>query len=112
MVYCVWRVETTERVIASSYDPNDNKGPMVRGLRRFVGETVSKLVVTAPAGDLMLQFTNDKNLRVFCDHTIAAGRGTNWCFFDRMAGFAIAVDSGGRIHTEKCYADPRLRGPK
>ncbi len=94
MVWCAWRLDGPSEPITGWLEPNDNDGPMVRGLAELEGESVVSVRVRAPAWDLELEFTGQKTLNVFCDLTEHSGRGENWHVSGRN-GFCVAVEHAG-----------------
>lgn len=67
---CAWRLETAQEVICSSADHADLDGPMVEGMSRLEGASVTAVSITAPAWDLAIAFDNGLHLKVFCEETL------------------------------------------
>ena len=64
LVWCSWRLQTEDTVLATS-----DQGPgWVESLARLINGTVSHVTCSAPAWDLRLKFVGDMELLVFCDH--------------------------------------------
>lgn len=65
LVWCTWRLDGTDGPISSSDDSDQG---ITDGLHRLVGEMVEKVQVEMPGWDLVLRFSGDLTLRIFCDH--------------------------------------------
>ena len=81
MAYCAWRLDSPAGVITGWLDPNEEDGPLVKGLDSLVGEKITRVELISPGWDLMLNFTGDKALRIFCDATNFTFRSTNWLIY-------------------------------
>lgn len=66
LIWCTWRLECGNSVIASS-DSAD--ADIVSGIRKLVGKQLQLIEVDHPAFDLTLKFSGHFTMRVFCDHT-------------------------------------------
>lgn len=93
LVYCAWRLDGATQPITSWREPEDNDGPMVRGLAELHGETIQAVEVLEPAWDLFLRFTGGKTFRVFCDRAVFEKDDINW-FMLGQASFCITVKQG------------------
>jgi hypothetical protein len=94
MVWSAWRLDGPLRPITGWLEPNDNSGPMVKGLAQLEGETVMNVRVLPPAWDLILEFSGQKTLRVFCDATGDNPRSENWSLLGPNE-FCLAVGTSG-----------------
>jgi hypothetical protein len=94
-VECAWRLERSNVVLCGSTDDDRNDGPMVIGLQQVVGGVVASVEVSKPIPDLILRFTGDLCLRVFCDQTNPDTNYDNYSF--RMGDTILAVKARGRL---------------
>jgi len=94
LVRCVWRVQDSDVVLASS------EGVLAASTAVLLGQLESNVVVrgllSPPAWDLTLTFDSRRELRVFCDRT-EADEGDNYVVYTRDG--AIAVGPGGVLST-------------
>jgi len=61
-----WRLETPERVVCTFDDEKPAGGEVRRHLGELVGQHVSRVEPLAPAGDLAIEFANDRIVRAIC----------------------------------------------
>ncbi len=64
LVWCTWRLQTAERVLASS----DQEEVGFAELRKLIGAEVAEASCDPPAWDLNVGFIDGRTLMVFCDH--------------------------------------------
>ena len=75
LVWCSWRLETDDEVLASSVQGETCVGE----LRRLRGATVSIATCSRPAWDLTIRFTDNRHLVIFCDRMDSEARAAhNW----------------------------------
>jgi len=65
LVWCTWRLDGPVEAVTSS---DEDYEAMATGLKVLVGQKILKIEVSPPAWDLCITFSNDLQLRVFCDH--------------------------------------------
>jgi hypothetical protein len=65
LVWCSWRLDGPDRPLTSSDDTPD---AVRQGLAELIGACIEAAAVSPPAWDLTVQFSGDRQLRVFCDH--------------------------------------------
>jgi hypothetical protein len=92
-ISCAWRIESDNKVICGSTDPNANDGPMVRGLKNLVDHKVDSIHVLLPSFDLSLLFDGFLWLRVFCDQTGEVEEYDNYSFFSSDRIYTIKARS-------------------
>lgn len=78
LVFCSWRLQTADEVLATS----DQEELGLEPLRRLVGAEVVAVSCAGPAWDLQVDFADGRTLLVFCDR-LAPGSSpeTNWEIF-------------------------------
>jgi len=76
-----WRLDSIDKVICSSDDPNDNNGLLVNGLKNIVNKKILSIEVLKPALDLVIEFSDLFFLKIFCDHTDPNYGYDNYSFF-------------------------------
>jgi hypothetical protein len=91
---CAWRLDGDE-MICSSKSPNHNEGSMVRGLRLLVGQRVTRVTMTPPVHDLVVEFSGGSRLRLFCDCFDLEEDGDNYSFHSDR-GVSV-VRAGGML---------------
>ena len=77
-IHCVWRVDSTEKVIFGSWTEHEI---VHREINQIVGNTVEKVVLFEPAFDLQITFSNGLKLSIFCDQTNDSDKNDNYDFF-------------------------------
>ncbi|QDT98381.1 hypothetical protein V144x_38670 [Gimesia aquarii] len=65
LVWCAWRLDRGMKTVTSWDDEIET---VVEGLSHLTGKRVIDLDIQTPAWDLLLKFTGDYSLKVFCDH--------------------------------------------
>jgi hypothetical protein len=65
LVWCTWRLDGKDAPISSS---DDTEQGIIVGLQRLVGEKIVSAQVEMPGWDLILRFSTQFTLRIFCDH--------------------------------------------
>lgn len=74
LVWCSWRLQGPSSVLASSDQEN---GTALLG--DLTGQTIGAVTSLPPAWDLSIQFSDGRQLAVFCDHLEAGSPiETNW----------------------------------
>jgi hypothetical protein len=63
---CDWRLQTRQKVLASSASSNEAGGVMLTGLGQIVGQRVREVTFDPPSFDLAIDFANEIQLLVFC----------------------------------------------
>lgn len=99
-VKCPWRIETLGVVTTSWQESNEADGPMCRGLNSIVGETTISVHVLEPALDLVVEFSGEKLLRLFCDTTYETDYMTNWSIFG-PDDLYVGVGPRGQVSTDR-----------
>jgi len=75
LVWCAWRLQGPALVLASS----DQGASGLSALRAIVGASVTAVLCSPPAWDLLVEFSNGLELAVFCDHVEPnASIAQNW----------------------------------
>jgi hypothetical protein len=65
LVWCSWRLDSPTEPLASS----DERGDIVNEkLQALVGQSFRRIQLLEPGLDLLIDFSGDLRLRVFCDH--------------------------------------------
>lgn len=64
---CPWRLDGPNAVVASWTDSNAPNGPIVQGLQRLAGQTITRVELTRPGLDLALHLADGHVLRIFPD---------------------------------------------
>lgn len=94
---CPWRLDGPDSVIAAWTDSNAPDGPIVTGLNKLVGHTITHAELTRPGLDLALTFDNGLTLRLFPDQTDPEA-GDNYALDRHDAStFIISTRSSIRI---------------
>ena len=93
MVYCAWRLDGPDGPITSWLEPNEIDGSMVNGLNKLTGESVERIQIFLPVGDMEVEFSGGKTMKIFCDATAATDRTSNW-FVHGPNGFSVDAKSG------------------
>ncbi|RYY79730.1 MAG: hypothetical protein EOO69_05460 [Moraxellaceae bacterium] len=81
MVYCAWRVSSSNAVICSWRDSNNRNGPMLNGLNLFRSSRVLRLNLNPINYDLKIHFDNGIVFEIFCDITDIDEGDDNYCWF-------------------------------
>jgi hypothetical protein len=63
-VWCAWRLERGDLMVTSD---DGDEGEITRGLERIIGRSVTRIGITAPMWDLVIQFNDGLRLTVFCN---------------------------------------------
>lgn len=92
-VYSVWRLDSPEAVICGAWDDNQADGPMLRGLERLVGETVTSCDLEEPGLDLVVRFSNGWAWRIFCDQVNDRDRRDNYNVFYPEGTWVVGTKS-------------------
>lgn len=98
MIYCAWRIDTATEVICSSQSSNEEGGPMLQGLGRIVGASISSISITQPGNDLEITFGNGFVLHVFCDVTDTQDADDNYVLYED--GYILAVSARSKVTCE------------
>jgi hypothetical protein len=91
--FCPWRVETPDTVIGSWTDRSDNGAPLMHPLENLIGLTVERVELARPALDLILTFTTNLTLRLFCDQTNEQDGGDNYIYFAPDRSYSVELHS-------------------
>jgi hypothetical protein len=92
-VECSWRLEAGGVPLSSSLDDNSEQGAMAPALRSLIGCTVSEISASMPALDLVVNFSEQRRLVVFCDVLRA---GICWYLLGPN-GLEVSVEPAGRL---------------
>ena len=76
---CAWRLES-DQTLCTWKSPNANDGEMIRCLQGLVGRCVTRVSVASPAFDLVIEFSGDLKLSLFCDCFDEKNDGSNYSF--------------------------------
>lgn len=90
-VECVWRLDSPSGVVCGAWDDNSAGGPMLAGLRRLVGRSVTSVSAEGPAFDLRVDFGDDLTLRVFCDAVNRAEARDNYSLLTADAVYTVGT---------------------
>jgi hypothetical protein len=63
-VWCAWRLERGDSVVTSD---NGDDSEITRGFKGIIGKSVTRIEVTHPVWDLVVHFSDDFRLMVFCN---------------------------------------------
>lgn len=91
LVWCSWRLQTPERVLASS--DQETEGVIV--LKRLIDTEVVAVKRWPPASDLQLDFSDGRTLMVFCDRVEAE----NWELW--IPGWTATAGPGSNLRVEQ-----------
>lgn len=80
MIYCAWRLDSPDRVICGSGDSNEEGEAMIEGLMRLIGSNITAVRLVDPALDLVVEFDQSLQLKVFCDETDTTDDNENYVF--------------------------------
>jgi hypothetical protein len=98
LVWCTWRLDESTRPVTSSDDADEG---IFRTLPRLTGAVVADVLVEMPGWDLVIRFSNDLTLRVFCDHVPGdPSFDGNWELWQPDRVIAVGVGS-------VCEVEPR-----
>ena len=89
---CPWRIETSEKVLATWLDDNTQDGAMNKVIQQFVGRKVDQVDVSRPGLDLSLRFEGELTLRLFPDQ-IDADEGDNYSLAVQEKTYIAAAQS-------------------
>jgi hypothetical protein len=65
LVWCAWRLDAAMAPITSS---DETDSTIARALDILIGQKILEVRVFPPASDLLIGFSGNLQLRVFCDH--------------------------------------------
>ena len=75
LVWCSWRLQTNNEVLASSDQETDENSPLLA----LAGGEIAAVEVSSPAWDIRITFNDGRVLVVFCDHVPPAPSASrNW----------------------------------
>lgn len=95
LVWCTWRLQTEDRVLASS----DQQTSGVAILKTLIDATVVAVNFWPPASDLRLDFSDGRTLMVFCDHVEPeASFSQNWELW--VPGWEVTAGPGSALLIE------------
>ena len=89
---CPWRLDDSERVLATWMDESEDGGRISENLPRLNGARVEKVEVCRPGLDLTIWFANGMTLRVFPDQ-VDAEVGDNYSVVLMDETYVIAANS-------------------
>jgi hypothetical protein len=90
-IECSWRLDSNTEVLCAWTDDNQDGGPVLTGLNKIIGQTVSAVNLKPPGLDLEVQFDNSLTLRVFCDRRNIEQDTGNYVLFLRKWIYAVRV---------------------
>jgi hypothetical protein len=96
-IQCVWRLDSTKKVICGAWDDNSCKGKMLKGLKLLVNPKILCVNVSEPAFDLGIEFSNGLSLKVFCDQTNEKDKLDNYSLITLSKTIIVESDSVIRI---------------
>ena len=89
LVWCTWRLDSTEQPISSSDDTTEH---VVQALEALAGREVLNAVINLPGWDIDLSFSGGLVLHVFCDHLPGdPSFDGNWELFLRDRVISVGV---------------------
>jgi hypothetical protein len=108
-IYCTWRIEQNNQVLATS---NDDISPVIGRLTRSVKELEGNKLISfniSEQYDLTLCFENNYIVRVFCDISYSetdndGAYDTNWDFSIPNQDLVISINNYFEIKTDKYYS--------
>ena len=95
LVWCSWRLETRDAVLASS----DQGEAGLTEMERLVEARVAEIDCYPPAWDLAISFVDGRVLRVFCDHVVPnASFRQNWELW--LPGVEVTAGPGSQLEID------------
>jgi hypothetical protein len=77
---CAWRLDSEKEVVCGCWDDNRKGHKILEGLNLLFGSIITKVIVSQPAFDLSVSFSNHLNLKIFCDQVNESDREDNYHF--------------------------------
>ncbi|MFA6923471.1 MAG: hypothetical protein WC223_04375 [Bacteroidales bacterium] len=105
-IYCIWRLEQKEKILAGWNDPsNAKKGNLTIQTKKLTDEIVKNFSISN-FYDLRIEFKSGKALNIFCDITPqfqVKGYDVNWSFCEVKKNICYNIDRNFKIETEKFF---------
>ena len=93
-IHCVWRVDSTEKVIFGFWTEHEI---VHQEINQIIGKSVEKVELFEPAFDLQVTFLNDLKLNAFCDQTNDLDKNDNYDFFTPTIIYTVGHKSNLKI---------------
>lgn len=77
-VNCVWRVESNDAVLFGAWTEHEI---VDSESKKLIGQKVESIEIIEPAFDLIVTFSNDLRLKIFCDQTNEEDINDNYNYF-------------------------------
>lgn len=87
-----WRLDSAKQVVCGAWDDNSPGGPMLKGLSRLSGATVSEFSLDEVALDLSLHFSNGLCLKIFCDR-LSVDQWENYWYSTPVGTYTVGLQS-------------------
>lgn len=100
MIKCAWRLDEPNSPIVSWLGPVEPEGLIVKSMERLEGTQIVDARAKPPAWDLVLDFSNDLRLTVFCSKTSAVEFNDNWHLFVNRKPVGAVQPAGGWVPFE------------
>lgn len=102
-IFCSWRLETNDEVLCTWQDcmladGEPEKEDVLAAFRRLEECVVESTSITWPSGDLVVRFSNDLALFIFCDLPALDSDGN--CYFFSTMDTLFVVEGRGALITE------------
>jgi len=88
-----WRIDTPNVPLTSSMDDNAKDGFMIQGVNSLIECVISEVVITRPALDIVITFSQGKRLSVFSD---AVREGICWYLLGPQE-LEVSVEPAGTL---------------
>jgi len=92
-VRAVWRLDSRKGVICGAWDDNRAGGPMLKGLSRLSGNIVEGFDLEEVGMDLVLKFSNNLKLKIFCDQLNETDQGDNYTLGTQGGHYIVGLRS-------------------
>jgi hypothetical protein len=77
-IQCVWRIDSLNEVLFGAWTENEL---VKKGVNDIIGQKATSVQLFEPAFDLIVTFSNDLKLKIFCDMTNEEDSDDNYDFF-------------------------------
>lgn len=94
-VQCVWRVDSSTKVLFGAWNEHET---VHQEINQIIDQTVKTIECFDPAFDLKIIFSNDLQLKIFCDQTNEEDENDNYFYF--TPEIIYSVDYQNNLTTE------------
>jgi hypothetical protein len=98
VVYCSWRLDSSQEVICGSQSARSSEGSVKSGLKGVVGQRITSLSLDQPGLDANLLFENGLTLRIFCDNVNEEDDVDNYLLY--LKDQVLLVGTKSRLRSE------------